>query len=147
MNIPLPQGLITGHTAKLPGIAGDLKKHQDGPRQDSDSGLELGFWRLWCSQCPSLPRPWHDLQFAWPDRKWRFDFAWPSFMLAVEIEGSAHGGGRHQRRTGFRADTEKYNEAAKRGWRLLRFASDELKERPIQVIQDVAAVLAKLMEK
>jgi len=52
-----------------------------------------------------------------PTRKWRFDFAWPSEMLAVEIEGR----GRHQSFGGFEADCSKYNSATKLGWRVVRY--------------------------
>jgi len=52
-----------------------------------------------------------------PDRKWRFDFAWPEQKIAVEVEGI----GRHQSFDGFLADCGKYNSAAKMGWRVLRY--------------------------
>ena len=52
-----------------------------------------------------------------PERKWRFDFAFPDRMLAIEIEGR----GRHQSFSGFAKDIEKYNTAAKMGWRILRY--------------------------
>jgi very-short-patch-repair endonuclease len=52
-----------------------------------------------------------------PTRKWRFDFAWPDIKLAVEIEGR----GRHQSFGGFEKDAEKYNAAAKLGWRVMRY--------------------------
>ena len=52
-----------------------------------------------------------------PDRKWRFDFAWPEQKIAVEVEGR----GRHQSFDGFLADCGKYNSAAKMGWRVLRY--------------------------
>ncbi len=61
-----------------------------------------------------------ELQFH-PERKWRFDFAWPGAMLALELEGV----GRHQTFVGYRADCEKYNAATLRGWRVLRFMSAE----------------------
>lgn len=58
------------------------------------------------------------------ERKWRFDFAFPSQKLAVEIDGR----GRHQRVAGVRADCEKGNEAALLGWRVLHFpATDKRK--------------------
>ena len=50
-------------------------------------------------------------------RKWRFDFAFPLLRIAVEIEGR----GRHQSFGGFEADCEKYNAAAKLGWRVFRY--------------------------
>lgn len=55
-----------------------------------------------------------------PPRLWRFDFAWPSMALAVEIEGGAFIGGRHTRGAGFRGDAEKYATALLLGWRVLR---------------------------
>lgn len=59
-----------------------------------------------------------------PDRKWRFDFAWPGAMLALELEGV----GRHQTFIGYKADCEKYNAACLLGWRVLRFMSADKKQ-------------------
>lgn len=53
-------------------------------------------------------------------RKWRFDFAWPEIMLAVEVEGGVWNQGRHTRPMGFEGDCEKYNEAAIMGWTVIR---------------------------
>jgi hypothetical protein len=53
-------------------------------------------------------------------RNWRFDFADPERMVAVEVEGGAWSGGRHTRGSGFIKDCEKYNEAAILGWFVLR---------------------------
>jgi very-short-patch-repair endonuclease len=59
-----------------------------------------------------------------PTRRWRFDFAFPSVKLAVEIDGR----GKHQTVAGVRADCEKANEAIRMGWRVLRFpATDRLR--------------------
>lgn len=54
-------------------------------------------------------------------RRWRFDFAWPDQMLAVEVEGGTHMRGRHNRPAGYERDCEKGNAAACAGWRVLRF--------------------------
>jgi very-short-patch-repair endonuclease len=54
-------------------------------------------------------------------RKWRFDFAWPALKIAVEYEGgvfmakSGHNTARH-----YTKDTDKYNHAAVKGWRVVR---------------------------
>ncbi len=55
-----------------------------------------------------------------PTRKWRFDFAWPEMMIAVEIEGGIWNGGRHTRGLGFEKDCQKYLEAVMRGWKIIR---------------------------
>jgi very-short-patch-repair endonuclease len=55
-----------------------------------------------------------------PDRRWRFDFAWPKQRLAVEVEGGIFVRGRHVSPSGFVKDSEKYNEAAVSGWSVLR---------------------------
>ena len=72
------------------------------------------------------PVPVRELEFAKEPfgRKWRFDFAWPDYMIAVELEGGIWKRGRHQRPLGFISDTEKYNAAARLGWRVLRFTAE-----------------------
>jgi len=69
-----------------------------------------------------LPTPEREYRFH-PERKWRFDFAWPVRMLAVEVEGGTFQGGRHRSMHGFQADAEKYNTAAAMGWTVLRFTA------------------------
>lgn len=56
-----------------------------------------------------------------PERKWAFDFAFPSQLLAVEVDGQAH----HRKYSMMRSDYEKLNEAARLGWRVLRFHANE----------------------
>lgn len=59
-----------------------------------------------------------------PKRKWRFDFAIPDRMIAVEVEGGTmYGKSRHGHGEGFENDCRKYNEAAFMGWRVLRFTT------------------------
>lgn len=55
-----------------------------------------------------------------PTRKWRFDFAYPDKKIALEVEGGTWVGGRHINPIGFQKDCEKYNEAAKMGWKVYR---------------------------
>ena len=64
-----------------------------------------------------------------PPRKWRFDFAWPDYKFAVEVEGVIGGaGGRHQRRDGYAADCEKYNQAVIEGWVVMRFTGSMVRD-------------------
>lgn len=73
------------------------------------------------------PEPAREHRFH-PVRKWRFDFAWPDRLFAVEIEGGVWTGGRHTRGAGFVKDMEKYNAAAELGWKVLRFHGGEVRK-------------------
>ena len=73
-----------------------------------------------------LPEPEREHRFA-PPRRWRFDFAWPLLMLALEVEGGAYSGGRHTTGAGFTNDCEKANEALCLGWRVLRVTGQQVK--------------------
>ena len=55
-----------------------------------------------------------------PNRRWRFDYAWPDLMIAIEYEGGIWGRGRHIRPIGFNNDCIKYNTATLMGWRVYR---------------------------
>jgi very-short-patch-repair endonuclease len=67
-----------------------------------------------------LPEPLREYRWN-PERRWRFDFAFVSQRLAVEVEGGTWVGGRHTTGSGFEADCVKYAEAVVAGWRVLRF--------------------------
>lgn len=71
-----------------------------------------------------LPSPIREFPFAFPARKWRFDFAWPDRLIALEVEGGTWVAGAHSRGRHFEADCIKYAEAAIRGWRVLRVTTD-----------------------
>jgi len=75
-------------------------------------------------------------------RNWMFDFAWPEYKVAVEIEGLVMRQlrdhrtsekvwcvyGRHATITGIKEDMVKYNTAALLGWTLLRFEQSMVKD-------------------
>lgn len=72
-----------------------------------------------------LPAPMAEYRFH-PERRWRFDYAWPAQRVALEVEGGVWTGGRHTRGAGFLGDMEKYNAAALLGWRVLRVTPSKL---------------------
>ena len=57
-------------------------------------------------------------------RRWRFDYAFPESLVAVEFDGGLFVRGRHNRGRGMIADHEKFNAAAALGWRVLRTTPD-----------------------
>jgi len=88
------------------------------------SEAEEAFAAAWyeVQEREGLMPPVRELKFH-PERRWKFDFAWPELKLAVEIEGQ----GRHQTFVGFRRDCDKYNAALAMGWRVLRFPAADKK--------------------
>jgi very-short-patch-repair endonuclease len=64
-----------------------------------------------------------------PERRWRFDFAWPNPKVAVEIDGGIYREqpGRHNRGAGMEKDNEKLNWAVSRGWKILRVGPNQVK--------------------
>lgn len=90
----------------------------------------------------ALPAAQREYRFH-PERKWRFDFAWPPELLALEIEGRGMGGqmGRHQTVSGVLADCEKYNTALLMGWRVLRFPATHVKPSLAELVALVRQAL------
>ena len=73
-------------------------------------------------------------------KNWRFDFAWPDSMLAVECEGGAWvpGGGRHTRGKGFEGDLMKYHHAMRLGWDVYRCSGPLIRSgQAVNLIQDL----------
>jgi len=63
------------------------------------------FWKNF-----GYPEPEKEYRFH-PERRWRFDFCWPGFKLAVEVEGGIFIGRGHSRPKWIVKDMEKYNQA------------------------------------
>jgi len=59
-----------------------------------------------------------------PERRFRFDWAWPDRKLALEVDGAVWVNGRHSRGSGIQTDCEKFSIAAIHGWRVMRVTTD-----------------------
>lgn len=77
-----------------------------------------------CEAC-GLPRPVPEYRFH-PTRKWRLDFAWVAQKVGLEVDGGVWVAGRHTRGAGWQKDSEKLNELACLGWRMLRATPQQL---------------------
>ena len=119
--------LVTGRTARLPG---DYAPRPADARSEPDGSQDL-------PDAPDVSAGHGATENGLPagavaeyrfhrQRKWRFDWAWPAEMLALEIEGGAWTGGRHTRGKGFLGDMEKYNTAVLAGWRILRVTPQQM---------------------
>ena len=62
-----------------------------------------------------------------PTRRWRFDYAFPDALLAVEIQGGTWINGGHSRGKGIERDCEKAAEAMVLGWRVLHVTTDQVR--------------------
>lgn len=103
------------------------------------SHIEAAFLTRWQQLAPAaLPSPVQEYQFH-ERRRWRFDFAWPDYQVAVECDGGQWKprGGRH----GGDKDREKLNAAAVAGWLVLRFSGAMLDNDPSHCLDQVVCVL------
>ena len=94
-----------------------------------------------------LPEPVTEHKFH-PIRRWRFDYAWLDYKIALEVEGGVWTGGRHTSSVGFIKDMEKYNAAACLGWRIIRCQPSTLmKLATIETLKEAmnACLSAKLL--
>ena len=75
--------------------------------------------------------------FAIPGRRFRWDFAWPSKKLLVEVQGAIWVKGGHSTGTGISRDAEKLNLATLAGWRTLILTAEMIKDgRGLKWIQE-----------
>lgn len=74
-----------------------------------------------------MPKPEREYRFH-ETRKWRFDYSWVEYRVAVERMGDTWRGGRHTRGQGYRDDAEKLAEAQIAGWLVLYVTSDMLRD-------------------
>jgi very-short-patch-repair endonuclease len=88
-----------------------------------------------------MPEMVRELRFV-HERRWRFDFSYPKYRLAVECDGGqwSYKGGRHNTD----ADREKMNAAASQGWTVLRFSSTML-QNGSDVAQQVRQAIERAM--
>ena len=95
----------------LEGSAAELRQ----PLKGYNTDIVQAFF----SEC-GLTEPVAEFKFM-PERKFRFDFAWPTQKVALECQGGifARIPGGHNRGAQIRKEHEKRNLAAAAGWRIL----------------------------
>lgn len=125
-------------------VAQDLiRKETAKAKARKNKAIEDGAKELLAYQLKKLGvlAPVLEYQF-YPERKWRFDAAYPSLKIAIEIEGGTHSRGRHTRHAGFEKDCEKYNTATLNGWKgPLRFTYAMVRDgRAAEMIREAVAL-------
>lgn len=126
----------------------------------ASSSLERAFEFQLITRGDDIAGPEKSYRFH-PQRNWAFDFAWPDAKVAVELEGGAHGrkvtchncgvdvralrkdgspgkvvhtAGWHGRVGRFNSDMEKYNEAQRLGWIVIRFSNENITGDPFKTL-------------
>lgn len=113
----------SGHSREN-GTGGGIPAESESGGAMSKSELETAM--LLHLHVNDLPPPEQEHKFH-PRRKWRFDFAWPGEMLALEVEGGIYmDKSGHNTAAGITRDCEKYNEAVLLGWKVIRVTSDHI---------------------
>ena len=119
--------------SRLQGLIAKALKNESRTPSLRSEGEQSFLWQVKHATDVAVPLPAYRFHL---ERKWEFDFAWPDVLIAVEIEGgiwrgrgfgsktSANPGGAHSHPTQILRDIEKYNEAARMGWRVFRFTTD-----------------------
>lgn len=129
--------------------------------------LERAFDTQFKALGSDLPKPTAHYRFH-PSRKWEFDRAWAEHLVATEIEGGVYGRKivchkcgevqRARKKDGslgaiirpsyghasfsrFKTDAEKYNEAAKLGWLVLRFIREDILGDPFSMVETIRFTL------
>jgi very-short-patch-repair endonuclease len=88
----------------------------------------------------SIEMPIEEYRFH-PTRRWRFDFAWPQYKIAVEIEGGIYSKGRHTRGQGYANDCNKYNSAVELGWSIYRYPTNQVLN--FSAIKQISRILSQ----
>lgn len=102
---------------------------------------ETLFAACWPKSAPPFSREYRFDELD--DRKWRFDFAWPSHRVSVEIAGATFVQGRHSRGLGMAKDAEKMRAASLQGWHVLPYTDVDFRERRIE---DIIAEVRQLLD-
>jgi very-short-patch-repair endonuclease len=97
---------------------------KESVKDNATTRAEPAFFYLLTYHAINLPVKEH---MGIPGRKYRFDYAWLTEKVAVEIQGGVYTKHAHGSITGILAGYRKANECAKYGWRVLYFTPAEMK--------------------
>jgi len=111
--------------------AQQVKKSEDKAKREALENLFM--FHVRCEFFNKLDLPFPVRQFKIPHVPYVYDFAWPEFLLTVEINGGTHAGDNgkksgHSTGKGIQRDYTKSNAAVMHGWNPLVFTADDVKD-------------------
>ncbi len=92
---------------------------------------------LFADLCREVAEPKREYAFH-SVKNWRFDFAYPPLLLAIEVDGK----GRHQTDAGRTEDMQKHNAACELNWKVLHYPASRVsthkrRERIVEQIKRI----------
>jgi len=102
----------------------------------SQSDPERTFVTRWLQLSDTAPDPVAEYTFS-EKRKFRFDFAWPVYMVAIEIHGIKD----HTSVKGLTRDCIKMNLAQVEGWTVFQATPGMLRQDPAGIIEMILDAL------
>src|SRR4051812_10049951 len=90
---------LSAELRALCGVAAKSRRRQPPPAREVGPTAAHAQLIVWCV-ARGLPKPIAEYRFH-PERGWRFDFAWPAQLVALEIDGAVYAQGRHTRGRGY----------------------------------------------
>ncbi|MCZ8144883.1 hypothetical protein [Flavobacterium sp.] len=116
----------------------DLKAKVKTKSGESSTKDELELILMALEKSKAIPKYHKEFQFS--DRKFRFDYAFPEFKLAIEYEGLVSEKSGHTTLKGYTKDCSKYNLATLMGWKILRYTALNYRD----IAQDIELFFRKL---
>jgi len=103
-----------------------------GPLVSFDSNVEKLFYPMLLERVPAITRGENGYKLG----RYRYDFAWESEKVLIEIDGQDHHASQEDREK----DCKKARFAQKKGWSLIRFTAKEIFQRPAKCIDEVLQI-------
>ena len=95
------------------------------PKKKSNIPKSIGKYKLHIISVLEASGLNYESEFVFSqERKFRFDWAVPQILVAIEYEGIFSEKSGHTTLSGYKKDVEKYNLATKLGWKILRYTAD-----------------------
>lgn len=104
-------------------LAKDIREAKNRLKREEAERIQRAFAE--CCRFKGVPEPVPEYRFH-AERLWRWDYAWPDQLVALEVDGGVWTGGKHGRGSGIVKDHEKRNAGAVLGWRLLLVVPKQL---------------------
>lgn len=107
-----------------------------------EKGAKLETKVLEAIRSSDLPEPVREYKFH-DTRRWRFDFAYPNYKVAIEVDGGVYSRGRHTTGKGYTSDQYKGNAAIEDGWVVLHYTTTMIssKEKLEEMVNQIRVVL------